>query len=81
MTTIEEKLIDLIGSEWSDQEYCDLSVQSMAFSIKESVNETLFTLRRLQRQGRIEVLSDGFGTIGVYLTENNGNIMQWMNGL
>lgn len=73
MTTIEEKLIDLIGSEWSDSEYCDLSVQNMAFSIKESVNETLFSLRKLQRQGRIEVLSDGFGMIGVYLTEKNVN--------
>lgn len=73
MNTIEEKLIDLIGSEWSDQEYCDLSVQDMAFSIKESVNDTVFTLRKLQRQGRIEVLSDGFGMIGVYLTEKNNS--------
>jgi AAA15 family ATPase/GTPase len=71
MTTIEEKLIDLIGSEWSDSEYCDLSVQDMAFSIKESVNDTVFTLRKLQRQGKIEVLSDGFGMIGVYLTDKN----------
>jgi hypothetical protein len=73
MNTIEEKLIDLIGSEWSDSEYCDLSVQDMAFSIKESVNDTVFTLRRLQRQGKIEVLSDGFGMIGVYLTEKNNS--------
>lgn len=73
MNTIEEKLIDLIGSEWSDSEYCDLSVQDMAFSIKESVNDTVFTLRKLQRQGRIEVLSDGFGMIGVYLTEKNNS--------
>lgn len=71
MTTREEMLLDLIGSEWSDQEYCDLSVQDMAFSIKESVNDTIFTLRKLQRQGKIEVLSDGFGMIGVYLTGKN----------
>jgi len=71
MTTREEMLLDLIGSEWSDAEYCDLSVQDMAFSIKESVNDTIFTLRKLQRQGRIEVLSDGFGMIGVYLTGKN----------
>lgn len=69
--TTEEKLIDLIGSEWNDTEYCDLSVQNIAFSIKESVNDTLFSLRKLQRQGRIEVLSDGFGMIGIYLTEKN----------
>lgn len=71
MTTREEMLLDLIGSEWSDSEYCDLSVQDMAFSIKESVNDTIFTLRKLQRQGRIEVLSDGFGIIGIYVTGKN----------
>ena len=72
MTQTEEKLIDLIGSEWSDQEYCDLSVRDMAFSIKESVNDTLFSLRKLQRQGKIVCLSDGFGMIGVYLSESKG---------
>ena len=71
MKNEQQQILDFIKNNLGPEGFCESPVSDIALYIKKSHYETVYLLRNLQRLGFIEVLSDGFGMIGIYIVENN----------